>query len=244
MSIDVRVLEAILADLVDNAARASPPGGAVTVRLIAGADGGATLCIADEGAGMTPVHAAQAFEPFFTSHPGRWGLGLPMVQAAAEAMGGRVALETRVGEGTTVRVDLPEGAPVRARAVESPEISAGSAAPPSALVVDDDPLRCTVLRRRLEGLGVEVLVAGHPEVASLLLAQAPRPPALLVLPTLLTEHVAADVAEGLRRALPAARVLAIGRDGQAAPWADATVAESDQQASLLDCVRGLLQPAG
>jgi CheY-like chemotaxis protein len=235
------LFEAILADLVDNAARATAPGGAVTVRLLAGKDGGATLCVGDDGGGMTPVHAAQAFEPFFTSHPGRWGLGLPMVQAAAEAMGGRVAVETRRGQGTTVRVDLPAGSPPRPRPTTSPEISAGSAAPPLALVVDDDPLRCTVLRRRLEGLGVEVLVAGHPEVAPLLLAQAARPPALLVLPTLLTEHVAAHVARDLRAALPVARVLAISRDGEAAGWADATVAESDQQALLLDRVRGLLE---
>lgn len=236
------LFEAILADLVDNAARASSPGGSITVRLLAGAGGGATLTVGDDGEGMTPVHAAQAFEPFFSSHTGRWGLGLPMVQAAVESMGGHLAVETREGQGTTVRVELPAGSPPPARAVSGPLISAGSALPALALVVDDDPLRCMVLRRRLEGLGVEVLVAGHPEVAPLLMAQAPRPPALLVLPTLLTDHSAADVARDLRAALPGAHVLAISRDGGAASWADATVAESDEQALLLERVRGLFAP--
>ena len=234
------LFEAILADLVDNAARASAPGAAVRVRLGARPGGGAVLSVSDEGGGMSPVHAAQSFEPFFTSHPGRWGLGLAMVQAAVEAMGGEVALETAEGVGTTVRIELPAGSPERPRVIPSPRISAAAVARPLALVVDDDPLRCTVLQRRLEGLGIQVLVAGHPEVAPLLLAQAERPPALLVVPTLLTEHDAAVVVAELNAALPRVRVLAIGRDAGAAAWAHATVSETVDQHALLASVLDLL----
>ncbi|MEC7947978.1 MAG: hybrid sensor histidine kinase/response regulator [Myxococcota bacterium] len=234
------LFEAILADLVDNAARSTADGGSITVHLSAGEAGGALLSVSDDGAGMAPVHAAQAFEPFFGSDPGRWGLGLPMVLAAVEAMGGTVALETREGEGTTVRVAFPPAAPVPRPAAASPRISAAAIPGPLALVVDDDPLRCTVLQRRLEGLGVDVLVAGHPDLAPLLLSQAGRRPRLLVLPAVLTQHSSADVAAKLGPAVPGVRILAIARDGESVAWADATVAESDGQAMLLERVRGLL----
>lgn len=237
------LFEAILADMVDNAARASATGGAVAVRLAAGADGGCVLRVIDDGVGMSPVHAAQAFEPFFTTHRDHWGLGLPMVQAAVEAMGGTVALETAEGRGTTVRVTLPRAAPVRTAAAPAPRVSAMAGPRQVALVVDDDPQRCTVLQRRLEGLGLRVLVAGHPDLAPVLLAQAERAPALLVVPVRLTQHDAAEVAPALAARLPDARVLAIG-GAQSVGWAHAIVPESAEQAALGATVQALLPRPG
>jgi hypothetical protein len=235
------LFEAVLADLVDNAARAAGEGGAVTIRLAARDGGGVRLAVVDDGSGMSPVHAAQAFEPFFTTDAGRWGLGLPMVQAAVEAMGGDVALETGAGRGTSVRVRLPPALPAREPASSGPRIVAGAAPRVVALVVDDDPQRCTVLRRRLEGVGCEVLVAGHPDLAPLLLGEASAPVRLVVLPSRLTGHDAAAVAGALAHTLPAARMLEVG-EGPPSGWAQACVAETVQQGELEATVRGLLSP--
>ncbi|HTN52137.1 MAG TPA: ATP-binding protein [Anaeromyxobacter sp.] len=102
------LVQVVLA-LVTNAAQAVPAGGKVTLGL-ALADGGVRISVADSGPGMAPEVAARAFEPFFTTRPGVGiGLGLPIVQGIVERHGGRVALDTAPGRGTTVSVTLPLG---------------------------------------------------------------------------------------------------------------------------------------
>ena len=74
------------------------------------------LTVADSGTGMPPEVVAKAFDPFFTTKPiGQGtGLGLSMIYGFARQTGGHVAIESRVGEGTSVSLYLPavaEGAP-------------------------------------------------------------------------------------------------------------------------------------
>ena len=62
---------------------------------------------------MSPDVAAQAFERFYRADPSRVrshggaGLGLSIVDAIVDAHGGTVALDTALGRGTTVRIELP-----------------------------------------------------------------------------------------------------------------------------------------
>lgn len=65
--------------------------------------------VADNGQGMAPEVLAHATEPFFTTKPaGRGtGLGLAMARRFAEGCGGRLTIDSRPGEGTTVRILLP-----------------------------------------------------------------------------------------------------------------------------------------
>src|SRR6185312_5265867 len=67
------------------------------------------IAVTDTGSGMTPEVRDRAFEPFFTTKPiGKGsGLGLPQVYGFAKQSGGGVAIETKLGEGTSVRVYLP-----------------------------------------------------------------------------------------------------------------------------------------
>ena len=69
------------------------------------------LTVSDNGAGMSPSVARQAFEPFFRgmeteSAPGT-GLGLSVVKRVVEASGGTISVDSEVGRGTTFRIRLP-----------------------------------------------------------------------------------------------------------------------------------------
>jgi signal transduction histidine kinase len=71
------------------------------------------IMFADDGAGMTPDVQRQAFDPFFTTrrNEGGTGLGLHIVyNLVTQQLGGRMMLESRVGQGTTFRIIMPRTA--------------------------------------------------------------------------------------------------------------------------------------
>jgi len=115
---DENQLRQVVANLLGNARKHTPPGCPVHVRLLAeagdaGEAGEAVLEVADEGPGLTPEVAAKVFEPFYRADKSRArqsggaGLGLAIVAAIIEAHGGSVALRTQAGEGATFSVRLP-----------------------------------------------------------------------------------------------------------------------------------------
>jgi len=103
-------LAELVGNLLDNAVRYTPPGGTVTVEADA-TETGATVAVRDTGPGISPEDLEHIFEPFYRGHaqkniPGT-GLGLPIVKRIAERHGGRVEVQTTLGEGSTFRVFLP-----------------------------------------------------------------------------------------------------------------------------------------
>jgi signal transduction histidine kinase len=115
-------VENALLNLAINARDAMPHGGRLTVRgynVSLGRDAAdvlglppgdfVMLSLSDTGDGMAPEVAAHVFEPFFTTKPlGKGtGLGLSVIYRFARTCGGHVSLDTRRGEGTTVRIYLP-----------------------------------------------------------------------------------------------------------------------------------------
>jgi signal transduction histidine kinase len=71
------------------------------------------IIFADNGAGMTPDVQRQAFDPFFTTrrNEGGTGLGLHIVyNLVTQQLGGRMMLESRLGQGTTFRIIMPRAA--------------------------------------------------------------------------------------------------------------------------------------
>jgi signal transduction histidine kinase len=101
-------LARVLANLVDNALRASAPDDIVSV---IGIEEDAALCleVRDRGCGMAAGTAARAFEPFFTTRAasGGSGLGLSICRDLVGALGGTIQLDSAPGAGTRVRVRLP-----------------------------------------------------------------------------------------------------------------------------------------
>ena len=123
---DATQVQTAILNLAVNARDAMPAGGRLTIatrnlpgaaQLPAGLPPGEYISIAvtDTGEGMSPEVLARAFEPFFTTKEiGKGtGLGLSMVYSTMRQMGGDIEIDSRPGEGTTVRLMLPVAAPPR-----------------------------------------------------------------------------------------------------------------------------------
>lgn len=106
-----RLKKAIL-NLVDNAVQYSKPQTPITIKLDCDRET-ATLQICDRGCGIALHHQARLFERFYRvdearcRNTGGIGLGLSIVQAFVEGMGGRVSLTSKLEEGSTFTISLP-----------------------------------------------------------------------------------------------------------------------------------------
>ncbi len=89
-------------DIVENSIRAGARSVNIVLRDNQNA-GTLTVTIADDGCGMTPDEAGNAFDPFYTTLEGkRVGLGLSLLKESAELTGGSVRIKSRPGSGTTL----------------------------------------------------------------------------------------------------------------------------------------------
>ncbi|MEW2358919.1 HAMP domain-containing sensor histidine kinase [Spirillospora sp. NPDC029432] len=106
---DPASLERAVVNLLDNAVKFSPPGGAVRVRLAGG-----ELTVRDHGPGIPGEDLPHVFERFWRSPSARSlpgsGLGLSIVARVVTEAGGEVRLDPAPGGGTLARVRLPGGA--------------------------------------------------------------------------------------------------------------------------------------
>jgi signal transduction histidine kinase len=111
---DANLLRQVFDNLVVNAMQAMGMAGVLTVRVrAANQDGtdGVAVDIIDTGEGMDTQVRSRARDPFFTTRPSGTGLGLAIVDRIVDAHGGRLSIESRTGEGTTVSVFLPHLSP-------------------------------------------------------------------------------------------------------------------------------------
>jgi two-component system sensor histidine kinase FlrB len=103
-----KALAGALLNLLDNALRASEPGGEVV--MVVERDGGTLkIEIRDTGCGVPPELHDRLFEPFFTTRHEGTGLGLAIVRSVVEAHGGRVSFVSVPGGGSAFTVVLPSG---------------------------------------------------------------------------------------------------------------------------------------
>jgi heavy metal sensor kinase len=112
---DVRMVQRLVANLIDNAIKYTPPGGAVRVATDgpAGDDHHVTLTISDTGVGIDSKDLPRVFERFYRCDPSRTaanagiGLGLSLALAIARAHGGDILAESTPGSGSTFTLVLP-----------------------------------------------------------------------------------------------------------------------------------------
>lgn len=174
--VDRSQLENTLLNLCINARDAMPGGGRLTVetcnRWIDREMGKElsipegqylSMCVSDNGSGMSPEVVAKAFDPFFTTKPlgAGTGLGLSMIYGFAKQSGGHVRIYSEVGEGTTVCIYLPRhsGTAVdhdhSAEALRLVPTDAGE----TVMIVDDEPSIRMLFADVLQEMGYHVIQA-------------------------------------------------------------------------------------
>jgi len=173
--VDPTQIELVVLNLAINARDAIAVGGSITLETANVTVGSpekpeepprgeyVVISVTDTGSGMTKEVLAKAFEPFFTTKEiGKGsGLGLSQVLGFAKQSGGGMRIETRMGEGTSVKVYLPR------TTIDAAEASTVSVAPirrhhkgAVILLVDDDSAVREVTASMLRELGYVILEVG------------------------------------------------------------------------------------
>jgi len=111
------------------------------------------LEIEDDGVGMDEITRQRVFEPFFSTKEHGHGLGLAACLGIVTSHGGALLLESELGRGSCFSLVLPA---TEQRAPTRPAPSPKSGAPCRVLVIDDEELVRTQLRRMLELRGYQV----------------------------------------------------------------------------------------
>lgn len=107
-----RLLYEIVYNLCDNAIKYGREGGYAHVTVESG-DGKAVLTVKDNGIGIAPEHQARVFERFYrvdksrSRESGGTGLGLSIVKHAVAVHHGEISLDSRLGEGTEIKISFP-----------------------------------------------------------------------------------------------------------------------------------------
>jgi signal transduction histidine kinase/CheY-like chemotaxis protein len=174
--VDPTQLELAVLNLAINARDAMQVGGSLTVlteNAVVGpplrpeeppAGEYVSVCVSDNGSGMSEEIRAKVFEPFFTTKEvGKGsGLGLSQVLGFAKQSGGGVRINSQLNQGTSVHIYLPRADPETAKVTAAPLRAPWTGAPRSAtiLLVDDDNEVREVTRAMLHELGHVVLEAG------------------------------------------------------------------------------------
>jgi signal transduction histidine kinase len=106
LAIDPELMEQVFLNLLTNAAQASKPDAPVTIRTRE-VEGQAEVSVIDHGCGIPAERIESIFNPFVTTKQGGVGLGLAIVSKIVDGHGGKMAVESEPGKGSTFRVLLP-----------------------------------------------------------------------------------------------------------------------------------------
>ena len=230
--VDKNQCETSLLNLVFNARDAMPRGGLLTIEtknIVLDHPFGehetiapgsyVTLAVTDNGTGMTPVVAARALQPFFTTkEPGKGsGLGLSMVYGFVKQSGGYLTIDSKPSSGTTLRLYLPRAKDDTVR----PEVANGDKVdlPVQAeciLVVEDKRVVRRMVKALLTNLGYVVLEAEDAAKALALLQQTTKVHLLLTDILLAGRLNGIDLAKEARRQRPDLKILFMSGYAQSA----------------------------
>ncbi len=221
---DVGQIEQVLMNLAVNARDAMPGGGIITMstrnaRIEAENAPGPVpageyilLEVADTGMGMSPEVQARIFEPFFTTKaPGQGtGLGLATCYGIVKQSGGEIAVQSKVGAGTTFQIFLPRVYEAR----KSYDIPLGPGELPTGsqtiLIVEDELTVRAIMRSILQRLKYTVLEAANgAEAMRILLTPGTTPPDLLMTDVVMPEMGGRELAHRTLALFPDIRIIFI-----------------------------------
>jgi PAS domain S-box-containing protein len=180
VEVDAGELELAIVNLCVNARDAMPSGGTITIRAsnasATTADGASAevvrLTVADTGEGIAADVLPRVFDPFFTTKDvGKGsGLGLAQVYGFAQQSGGKVAIDSTPGKGTTVTLTLPRSMRAPLAATVEPPVPGGRVTADrdrrgDVLLVEDDREVAALAREMLATLGFGVIHVTTPTAA-------------------------------------------------------------------------------
>jgi heavy metal sensor kinase len=112
---DLRLIQRMIANLLDNAIKYTPASGRIDVKATAGVDRSVHITVQDTGPGISARDRAHIFERFYRCDPSRsqpgTGLGLSFARAVARAHNGEITVASTPGEGSTFTVTLSQNTP-------------------------------------------------------------------------------------------------------------------------------------
>lgn len=220
--VDLGQLQQVVMNLAINARDAMPLGGTLTLetRRITidesqqGQDAEIKpgkyilLTVTDTGCGMDDETRSFIFEPFFSTKPegSNTGLGLSTVFGIIKQSEGYINVHSKVGEGTTFRIFLPEcdPPPEQHQEVLTEPSTAGSE---TILLVEDEPRVRNVAQRILESFGYRVLAADCGQAAELIVDSFDGNIDLLLSDVVLPGGSGPLIADKLRKRFPDLKVI-------------------------------------
>jgi signal transduction histidine kinase/CheY-like chemotaxis protein len=166
---DPTKLAQVFVNVLVNAAQAIPDErtvrgeACITLHTCMAPNASVAIEISDTGGGIEEGVRQRLFEPFFTTKAGDRGTGLGLFVSLGiiRGFGGDIEVDSRIGEGTTVRVTLPAWQGVETESETVPVRSLRALKNRRLLVVDDDVLVARTLARQLSGHHVEVVLSGQ-----------------------------------------------------------------------------------
>jgi len=161
IAIDPTQGDQLLTNLAVNARDAMPEGGTLTVQAqIIGDE--VVVTFEDDGHGIPAEVQAHLFDPFFTTKPAGkgTGLGLATCYGIMEQAGGRIEVESVVGEGATFRLVFPRRDEAEATPATAPVVNSPRSGGETILVAEDEEQVRKLVDRVLTRLGYTVLSAG------------------------------------------------------------------------------------
>jgi PAS domain S-box-containing protein len=176
---DQNQITGIMMNLVTNARDAMPDGGVLTIATVRvnsedkayqlpdGLESGEYVCltVSDTGHGMDRVTQEHIFEPFFTTkEKGKGtGLGLCSVYGSVQQNGGRIAVDSEIGKGTSFSIYLPAIEAETVPPAEKQQNEGATAGSETILLVEDEDALRRMLREALAKAGYRVWEAGNGE---------------------------------------------------------------------------------
>jgi hypothetical protein len=165
------------------------------------------LMVSDSGTGMSREVAGRSFEPFFSTKGEGSGLGLATVYGIVRQAGGDIVIDSKLGSGTAVRINLPATNDAMARPRDAMADVRLSTKGETVLIVEDEEIVREPARRMLAMHGYTVLAAANADAALAILADHPAKIDLLLTDVVMPGRSGKELSVEVLEHRPATKVL-------------------------------------